>query len=157
LTIAHEMSHQWWGNSVGWGSYHDQWLSEAIASYSALLYGLSSTESRAAFLARNALDWRPILTAQTTEGRTVASLGPITLGYRLNSSKSGSAYQAITYKKGEVVLRMLARRLGEDRFAKMLCDLAKAFAGRTIDTAIFLRAVERMSSENLQPFVNQFI
>ncbi|MES1245081.1 MAG: M1 family aminopeptidase, partial [Acidobacteriota bacterium] len=39
LVIAHEMAHQWWGDHVGWASYRDQWMSEALASYAALLYG----------------------------------------------------------------------------------------------------------------------
>lgn len=86
MTIAHELSHQWWGNWVGWESYRDQWLSEALASYSALLYVLQTTESRAAFLVRNALDWRSALMETTIEGRTVASLGPVTLGARLTAS-----------------------------------------------------------------------
>ena len=37
-TIAHEISHQWWGHQVSWRSYRDQWLSEALADYSAALY-----------------------------------------------------------------------------------------------------------------------
>jgi aminopeptidase N len=28
--IAHETSHQWWGDIVLWRSYHDQWLSEGF-------------------------------------------------------------------------------------------------------------------------------
>ncbi len=157
LTIAHEVSHQWWGNWVGWASYRDQWLSEAVASYSALLYGMTSTESRAAFLARNALDWRSALMATAAGGRTVGSLGPVTLGYRLNSSKSSRGYQAIAYKKGEVVLRMLARLLGEERFSQMLGEVAKAVANRTIDTATFLRSLERMSGQDLKPFADRFV
>ena len=34
----HEVAHQWWGNVVGWPSYHDQWIDEAIANYLALLF-----------------------------------------------------------------------------------------------------------------------
>ena len=34
---AHETAHQWWGDLVGWKSYRDQWLVEALASYSAIL------------------------------------------------------------------------------------------------------------------------
>lgn len=157
LTIAHEISHQWWGNRVGWTGYRDQWLSEALASYSALVYGLGTTESRAAFLVRNALDWRSDLTATTSEGRTVASLGPVTLGARLSSSKSSSAYQAIVYEKGTVVLRMLARLLGEDGFTKMLGELAKAVANSTIDTATFIAALEKMSGQDLRPFADRFV
>src|SRR5205814_10098636 len=36
--IAHETSHQWWGDSVLWRSYRDQWLSEGFAEYSGFLY-----------------------------------------------------------------------------------------------------------------------
>src|SRR5262249_55211296 len=32
---AHEVSHQWWGHVVGWSTYHDQWLSEGFAFFSA--------------------------------------------------------------------------------------------------------------------------
>ena len=34
----HEVAHQWWGNVVGWSSYRDQWIDEAIANYLALLF-----------------------------------------------------------------------------------------------------------------------
>jgi len=31
-------AHQWWGHAVGWASYHDQWLSEGFADFSAGLF-----------------------------------------------------------------------------------------------------------------------
>ena len=34
----HEVSHQWWGHAVGWATYHDQWLSEGFAEFSAALF-----------------------------------------------------------------------------------------------------------------------
>ena len=34
----HEVAHQWWGHTVGWASYHDQWLSEGFAEFSAALF-----------------------------------------------------------------------------------------------------------------------
>ena len=33
----HEVAHQWWGNVVGWDNYRDQWLTEGLANYIALL------------------------------------------------------------------------------------------------------------------------
>src|SRR6185437_3648652 len=36
--LAHELAHQWWGQAVGWRTYHDQWLSEGFAQYFAALY-----------------------------------------------------------------------------------------------------------------------
>lgn len=29
---------KWWGHAVGWASYHDQWLSEGFAEFSAALF-----------------------------------------------------------------------------------------------------------------------
>ena len=47
---AHEIAHQWWGNRVTPATYRDNWLMEALANYSALLYlekrrGTHSVES----------------------------------------------------------------------------------------------------------------
>ncbi|MEK7831142.1 MAG: carboxypeptidase regulatory-like domain-containing protein, partial [Acidobacteriota bacterium] len=42
---SHEVAHQWWGHVVGWASFHDQWLSEGFADFSASLY-LQYTEPK---------------------------------------------------------------------------------------------------------------
>jgi len=34
---AHETAHQWWGDLITWSSYRDQWLSEGLANYCALM------------------------------------------------------------------------------------------------------------------------
>ncbi len=34
---AHEAAHQWWGDLVSWSSYRDQWFSEGLANYCALM------------------------------------------------------------------------------------------------------------------------
>ncbi len=156
ITIAHEISHQWWGNWVGWASYRDQWLSEGLAAYSGLVYGARMAESAPAFLARNALDWRRSLLRTVADGRTTSSLGSVTLGARLNSSKA-SASTPIVYDKGALVFRMLARLLGEEKFTQMLGTLSKAVSNRVIDTGTFIGALEKMSGMDLQPFVRQFI
>ena len=36
--LAHEVAHQFWGQAVGWKSYHEQWISEGFAQFFALLY-----------------------------------------------------------------------------------------------------------------------
>ncbi len=38
LMEAHEVAHQWWGNVVISAAYQDEWMLEALASYSALLW-----------------------------------------------------------------------------------------------------------------------
>ena len=34
---AHEAAHQWWGDLVTWETYRDQWFSEGLANYCALM------------------------------------------------------------------------------------------------------------------------
>jgi hypothetical protein len=156
-TIAHELSHQWWGNRVGWGTYRDQWLSEALADFSATMFLAEQAERATVYLARHAVGWRSSLARATDDGREIGTLGPVVLGQRLSSSHSDQAYQAIVYDKGSVVMSMLARGLGRDPFLDMLRELAGAVDYRTLSTETFLRALEHMSGVDLKPFARQFV
>ena len=156
-TISHELSHQWWGNQVGWFSYRDQWLSEALADFSAMLFAAHKAQREAIYLATHAQGWRSALERRARSGRPVESLGPVVLGQRLNSSQSGRAYQAVVYDKGSVVFNMLARALGPEPFTQMLRELVAAVHNRVIDTATFLAAIERMSGVELDDFASRFI
>jgi len=156
-TIAHELAHQWWGNLIGWWSYRDQWLSEGMANYSALLYDGYQSNEGSNRLALMSAGWRDSLSLTTLDGRTIESLGPIVLGNRLNSSRANNAYRAIVYRKGAVVLAMLARAVGEERFIPMLRSLVEAASGRVMTTENFLKSVERMSGLDLEGFAQQFV
>jgi tetratricopeptide (TPR) repeat protein len=156
LAIAHEVSHQWWGNLVGWTSYRDQWISEAMAEYSASLYGksrlkgvLSGVEYRAG--------WQEELTSPLASGRSIESLGPIVLGGRLDSNLSDDAYRLIVYKKGAVILNMLAGLVGEEKFPQALRQVVQASAGTTISTRDLLTILEQATGADLDGFAEQFI
>lgn len=156
-TIAHEVSHQWWGNRVGWYNYRDQWLSEALADFSSVIFTAKRADKSAVYMNRHAAGWQGSINRFTVDGRPLESLGPVVMGTRLISSQSRSAYQAIVYDKGAVVFSMLARSLGEEALIGMLRSLAEAVEHRAIDTATFIRALERMSGVNLEGFAQQFI
>jgi len=81
----------------------------------------------------------------------------VTLGARLNSSLCGHAYQAIVYKKGAVVLDMLARLYGEDAFLGMLRELVRAAEGRVVSTDDFLNLLERLGGVGLDWFRRQYV
>jgi len=38
VVAPHEVAHQWWGHTAGFGSYRDQWMSEGFADMSASMY-----------------------------------------------------------------------------------------------------------------------
>lgn len=155
LVIAHEMAHQWWGDHVGWTSYRDQWMSEALASYAALLYG------RARLKELSGVDltegWYGSVTAALPDGSPIESVGPIVLGWRLVSSRASGAYQPIVYMKGAVVMDMLARSLGEDIFPKVLKQVVKVAGGKSISTEDLFSMIETVTSADLDPFAEQYV
>ncbi len=159
LLIAHELSHQWWGNQVGWRSYRDQWVSEAMANYSALLYERNRVRGQARdFVGPGpTTGWRSALERITQDGLPLESLGPVVLGARLSSSLGPGAYQAIVYKKGAVVLDMLARLYGEETFIEMLRETVRVASGRVITTDDFLMLLERIGGIDLGWFADQYV
>jgi Peptidase family M1 domain len=150
-TIEHEIAHQWWGNVVGWSTYHDQWLSEGFATYAAALE--LRQERNGDRLFRELLrDYRRDLLAKGADGETVESAGPIWLGGRLSNSLDPGGYQAVVYKKSCWVLHMLRLLMtdpetGSDtRFFQMLRDFASQYRGRDPSTEDFMHHAERYMS-----------
>ena len=135
LLDAHEVAHQWWGNLVIGEGYQDAWLTEALANYSALLY---LEKKKGAHTADTILDdFRTRLLEPGANNKTFESAGPISWGYRLESSQSPEAWHHIIYEKGAWVLHMLRRRMGDERFMAMLRALAQRYQYKTINTEQF--------------------
>jgi peptidase M1-like protein len=108
--IAHETSHQWWGDMVTWRSYRDQWLSEGFAEYSGMLYvqtrDKTAREIDLIKRARETLKLPPHNVFGPESGRLV-DVGPLIMGHRLETRETRGAYMALTYSKGALVLRMM--------------------------------------------------
>jgi len=147
--IAHETAHQWWGNIVAWRSYRDQWLSEGFAEYSGMLYtGLRDSRGAKEDLlnqARSSLKDPPETLTGIGKGRLV-DVGPIILGHRLITTKTGNAYQTLIYNKGALVLRMLHFMMSNPSngdgqpFFDMMTDFVERYRNKTASTDDF-RAV----------------
>jgi aminopeptidase N len=128
---AHELAHQWWGNSVTFDNYRDEWLAEALANYSALLF---VEKKRGAKAIEPVLEeYKRRLIAEDKEGKTAEAAGPLVFGMRLRHSDP-IAWHAVTYGKSTWVLHMLRNRLGDLAFLKMLGQLAREFAGKPLTT-----------------------
>jgi hypothetical protein len=154
--IAHEMAHQWWGDGVGWASYRDQWISEALATYCAVLFTRDRLDAKHPVAGLTA-HWRQSLTATIADGRNVEAVGPVVLGTRLFSSLSDDAYQAIVYDKGAVVLGTLAAMIGPDRFPRVLQQVYRASVNRNLSTEQLLALIGAITGSDLSSFANQFI
>ena len=152
--IAHEIAHQWWGNLLDWQTYHDQWLSEGLASYAAALFLAQGKDGNRQFHEALRL-YKHDLLARTAGGGTVESGGPIWLGQRLSSSMDSDGYSNIVYKKACWVLNMLRSVMtdpktdSDARFFRMLRDFVSRYQGQSVSTEDFVRHAERyMTAEN---------
>ncbi|MGA7091690.1 MAG: M1 family aminopeptidase [Candidatus Acidiferrales bacterium] len=146
----HEVAHQWWGNLTTAGSYRDGWMQEAMANYLALLYADHKDPNQ-----HRMADWlnhfRAMLETKHA-GDTIApeQAGPLTLGFRLTSSKSPGAYETVIYDKGAWVMRMLDAMLRDPnapdpdaRFRALLLTTLTDYRFRPITTLDFQHEVEK--------------
>ena len=144
VVVAHEVAHQWWGNLLGWDTYHDQWLSEGLASYAAALFLARQKDGDRQF--RNLLRlYKEDMLAKTGEGKTIESGGPIWLGQRLSSSHDPEGYPNIVYKKACWVLHMLrglmidSKTGSDERFFRLLRDFVSRYQGQSVSTEDFIQ------------------
>jgi len=142
---GHEIAHQWWGNGVTSADYQDDWLMEALANYSALWVLERKKGARALDTVLD--DYRNNLLKKDEDGRTIESAGPITMGHRLYSSLSPASWSLVTYEKGSWIVHMLRRRMGDERFSKMLAALYSRNTYKAITTGMF----QATASEFLPP------
>ena len=101
---AHETAHQWWGDLVSWKTYRDQWFSEGLANYCALM--MLQERDPAGF--RQVMErYRQDLITKNKDGLSPMEAGPVTLGTRLLSSRFPEGYEAILYGRGTWLFHML--------------------------------------------------
>jgi hypothetical protein len=147
--LAHEVAHQWWGQAVGWKNYHEQWLSEGLSQYFAVLFAASE---RGPELADRLLEQMQRSAAPLT------NRGPISLGYRLGHIHGeGRIFRAIVYNKSAVVLHMLRRLIGDDAFFAGIRDF---YAKRRFDKAgtnDLQAALQAHTPRPLERFFRQWI
>lgn len=156
LVPYHEVAHQWWGNVVGWSSYRDQWIDEAISNYLALLF--ADTRGNPEHALRVWLSrYRHQLTEKSPDSDEPAGdIGALTLGLRLNSSKSPSTYERVVYSKGSWVIHMLREMLRQSgtkqpdaRFIALLQKLVAKYAYRALSTDDLQHEVESVMTPGM--------
>ncbi|MBX7221210.1 MAG: carboxypeptidase regulatory-like domain-containing protein [Blastocatellia bacterium] len=143
----HELAHQWWGHMVVWSSYHDQWLSEGFADFSAALY-LEQVRG----LKRANEFWeeeRRLITEKNRFGLAPADVGPLWYGLRLDlTQKTSGTYRRTVYPKGAYVLHMLRRLMwdpqtGDQKFIEMMHDFTSTYRFKPTSTENFKTIAEK--------------
>ncbi len=117
--LAHEMAHQWFGDLVTMAWWDNLWLNEGFASWMGTKCSAHFNPQWEVWLRRN-LPRDPtrrvgIAKEQAMEGDARSTTHPIQQPIA-TEAEANSAFDDITYKKGQSFLRMLESFLGEDVF-----------------------------------------
>jgi hypothetical protein len=138
LILAHEISHKWWG----YGSVHneDEWLNEAFAKYSSLLY-LQASGDTARYQ------------AEITKLVQSTANAPAIIGFDRKKADYAT-YRRVIYDKGTVILAALRARVGAEKFYAIL---AKTAGEKVSTTTGFLTLVEQVSDTDTRLWLSTML
>ncbi len=170
MVTPHEVAHQWWGQTVGFRSYRDQWMSEGFADASASIF-LQDTKPKSDDFREFWKEERRLLTEKNAFGFRPIDVGPVTMGIRLSSHKTGwDIYGYLVYPKGAYILHMIRMLMwtpkdGDERFKATMHDLVDSYRLQAATTEDFKAIVEKhMSSamdldgnHKMDWFFNQYV
>src|SRR5690606_12397949 len=147
--LAHELAHQFWGQAVGWESYHEQWISEGIAQYFAVMY---------AERVRSRDDFEKVLRQLYRSALHASDQGPVWLGDRLGHLRDDARiFRAIVYNKSALVLHMLRRMVGDAAFRQGLQRFYGMSRFQRVGTDDLRAALEEETGRSLETFFERWI
>ena len=145
--LAHEIAHQWFGNSVTEADWHHIWLSEGFATYLTSVY-MEKTYGKEKLdedmkSARN----RVLRSFERTPGPVIDTT--ITDLMKLLSANS--------YQKGAWVLHMLRQETGDENFWKGMKIFYERYRNKNALTGDFEKVMEEVSHKNFEKFFHQWL
>ncbi|MGC5166504.1 M1 family metallopeptidase [Luteimicrobium sp. DT211] len=117
--VAHELAHQWFGNSVSVGRWQDVWLNEGFACYAEWIWSGASGGSATDAQARAAHD----RLARLPQDLVVGDPGP------------DDMFDDRVYKRGALTLHALRLTVGDDAFFRLLHAWTERHRFGTVATA----------------------
>lgn len=145
--MAHEIAHQWFGNSVTERDWHHIWLSEGFATYYTSRYleqkygesrmRLQMTHSRNRVIMAIEREPAPIIDTTITDLMNLLS--------------------TYSYQKGAWVLHMLRNELGDAEFRTCIRTYYSRYRNQTALSEDFQNTIEDVSGKDLSRFFNQWL
>lgn len=130
--IAHELSHQWFGNSVGLSQWRDIWLNEGLACYSEWLWAERSGGPSADDSARGHYD----ALAAKPQDLVIADPGPADM------------FDDRLYKRGALTIHALRLLLGDALFFRFLHEWTGLNRHSVVDAVDFRALANRLCRES---------
>jgi aminopeptidase N len=128
--IAHELSHQWFGNSLTLASWRDIWLHEGFACYAEWIW---SEDSGSRTVAERAAQAHALLVSEPLDW-TVGDPGPELM------------FEDAVYKRGALALQAVRVAAGDANFFKLLQLWVATHRHGTVSTADFVALADHVCS-----------
>ena len=145
--IAHEIAHQWFGNSASEIDWTHVWLSEGFATYFTNLY-VETTKGQNAFKALLNTQRETIIKFSKKQLTPVLDKNTLSLMRLLNAN---------SYQKGGWVLHMLRNKVGDDLFWEAIRSYYKTYALNNASTTDLKIVFENVTTQNLDKFFKQWL
>ena len=139
--IAHELAHQWFGNSVTARRWRDIWLHEGFACYAEWLWSENSGGPSADELARQ---FHQRLAA-SPQDLLLADPGPRDM------------FDDRVYKRGALTLHALRGTIGDDKFFGLLRDWTTRYRHGTVVTDDFTGLASHYAQVSLSPLWHSWL
>ena len=148
--IAHELTHQWFGDKVTCGTWNDIWLNEGFATYGEHLANEKLLMSNTDFL-NYLLGQKNYITSSPGGSVYVADANLTNVGMIFNGR--------LSYAKGGYVLRMIKWILGDAAFYQALQDYhaRPALAYSYVKTQDFNASLLTSTGKDFTEFFNDWI
>ena len=145
--LAHEIAHQWFGNSASESRWQHLWLSEGFATYFTDLYW-EHTHGRDAFVQRMEEEREQVIAYARRSRKPVVDTTVTDYNRLLNPN---------SYQKGGWVLHMLRHRLGDDDFWEGVRTYYDRYQYGNAATDDFRLVMEEVSGQELSGFFRQWL
>ena len=145
--IAHEIVHQWFGNSASEADWPQVWLSEGFATYLTNLYVLD-TQGDPAFRERLVEERETVLDFAKRRLRPIVDTEETNINRLLNAN---------SYQKAGWVLHMLRQKTGDAAFRQGIRQYYQQYQFSNAFTDDFRKVMEKVSGQNLSGFFEQWL
>ena len=138
---AHELAHQWWGNSTSVENWKDIWLNEGFANYSHMQWKHEHDGSfrKLDFAMRQMHAFLPRHDAPVVD------------------PGENNMFSENVYNRGAVTLHVLRKDLGDEKFFQCMKTYGENFRGKNVTTDDFVNTVNEVSGKDHTAFFDKWL